>query len=192
MRIFIYPWASYQLRKIAGCACAGNVGSVFPRRRFQRKPQVSDPSMHHGTCVHARAVMHGGIAYPRWRGKRSRHSRRTRTRNFTYLARGPLRRHDFTMATSVRYERKHPKGWHCFNAGINSANQRLLTNRGKLFEFTHLRFATAVSHNQSYCDSCGANSCLLVLQCKHISFYKMLIIFDIFVKTIQYKERYKG
>ena len=36
----------------------------------------------------ARAVMHVGIAYQRWRGKRSRHSRRMRTRNFTYLARG--------------------------------------------------------------------------------------------------------
>ena len=37
----------------------------------------------------ARAVMHVGIAHLRWRGKRSRHSRRMRTRNFTYLARGP-------------------------------------------------------------------------------------------------------
>ena len=37
----------------------------------------------------ARAVMHVGIAYLRWRGKRSRHSRRMRTRSFTYLARGP-------------------------------------------------------------------------------------------------------
>ena len=45
------PWASYQIRKIAGCACAGNAGNGFPRRRFQRKPLVSDPSMHHGTCV---------------------------------------------------------------------------------------------------------------------------------------------
>ena len=33
--------------------------------------------------------MHGGIAYLRWRGKRSRHSRRMRIRNFAYLARGP-------------------------------------------------------------------------------------------------------
>ena len=46
-----HTWASYQIRKIAGCACAGNAGNVFPRRRFQRKPQVSDPDMHHGTCV---------------------------------------------------------------------------------------------------------------------------------------------
>ena len=34
--------------------------------------------------------MHVGIAHPRWRGKRSRHSRRMRTRNFAYLSRGPL------------------------------------------------------------------------------------------------------
>ena len=44
-------WASYQIRKIAGCACAGNAGNVFLRRRVQRKPLVSDPGMHHGTCV---------------------------------------------------------------------------------------------------------------------------------------------
>ena len=47
----ILPWASYQIRKIAGCACAGNAGNVFPCRRIQRKPRVSDPGMHHGTCV---------------------------------------------------------------------------------------------------------------------------------------------
>ena len=34
-------------------------------------------------------MMHAGIAYLRWRGKRSRHSRCMRTRNFAYLARGP-------------------------------------------------------------------------------------------------------
>ena len=44
-------WASCQIRKIAGCACAGNAGNVFPGRRFRRKPLVSDPGMHHGTCV---------------------------------------------------------------------------------------------------------------------------------------------
>ena len=44
-------WASYQIRKIAGCACAGNAGNGFPRRGFQRKLLVSDPGMHHDTCV---------------------------------------------------------------------------------------------------------------------------------------------
>ena len=33
--------------------------------------------------------MHVGIAYPRWRGKRSRYSRCMRIRNFTYPVRGP-------------------------------------------------------------------------------------------------------
>ena len=55
-------WASYQIRKIAGCACAGNAGNVFPRRRFQRKPLVSDPGMHHGTCVpHVPRCMSGSL-----------------------------------------------------------------------------------------------------------------------------------
>ena len=57
-----YSWASYQIRKIAGCACAGNAGNVFPRRRFQRKPLVSDPGMHHGTCVtHVPWCMSGSL-----------------------------------------------------------------------------------------------------------------------------------
>ena len=45
------PWASFQKRKIAGCACAGNAGNVFPRDRLHRKPLVSDPDMDQGTCV---------------------------------------------------------------------------------------------------------------------------------------------
>ena len=57
-----WPWASYQIRKIAGCACAGNAGNVFPRRRFQRKPIVGDPGMHHGTCVtHVPWCMSGSL-----------------------------------------------------------------------------------------------------------------------------------
>ena len=55
-------WASYQIRKFAGCACAGNAGNVFPCRRFQRKPLVSDPGMHHGTCVtHVPWCMSGSL-----------------------------------------------------------------------------------------------------------------------------------
>ena len=57
---FLLQRASNQIRKIAGCACAGNAGNVFPTRRLQRKLLVSDPGMHH--------VMHVGIAY-QWRGE---------------------------------------------------------------------------------------------------------------------------
>ena len=64
------------------------------RERFPLQPiskeSASYRSRHASRHVrHARAVMHVGIAYLRWRGKRSRHSRRMRTRNFAYLARGP-------------------------------------------------------------------------------------------------------
>ena len=44
-------WASYQIRKTVGCACAGNAGNIFPRRRLRRILLVSDPGMHHDTCV---------------------------------------------------------------------------------------------------------------------------------------------
>ena len=44
----------------------------FPHHRLQRKPLVSDPGMHHGTCsTHVPWCM----SEPRWRGKRSRHCR---------------------------------------------------------------------------------------------------------------------
>ena len=36
--------ASYQIRENAYCACAGNAENVSP-------PPLSDPDMHHGTCV---------------------------------------------------------------------------------------------------------------------------------------------
>ena len=40
-----YPWASCQIRKIAGAHAPGMPGTFSP------SPQVSDPDMHHGTCV---------------------------------------------------------------------------------------------------------------------------------------------
>ena len=49
-------WASCQIRKFAGCACAGNAGNVFPatagKRPWHASRHVRD----------ARAVMHDGIA----------------------------------------------------------------------------------------------------------------------------------
>ena len=56
------PWASYQIHKIVGCACAGNARNVFLRRRLQRKPLISDPGMHHGTSVtHVPWWMYGSL-----------------------------------------------------------------------------------------------------------------------------------
>ena len=83
-------WVSYQILKIAGCACAGNTGNVFPA------PIVSYPAMTERTWPlsdkkpmgflsdsgHARAVMQAGIANPQRWGRRSRHSRRMRNPYF--------------------------------------------------------------------------------------------------------------
>ena len=43
-------WASYQIRKIAGCACAGNVGNVFPATDFKGNHLLAIPA-----CITARA-----------------------------------------------------------------------------------------------------------------------------------------
>ena len=60
-------WASCQIRKIAGTHVPGMPGTFFP------PPQVSDPDMHHGTCVtHVPWCMPGSlISGYRWsrRGK---------------------------------------------------------------------------------------------------------------------------
>ena len=74
------PLSRYVKSRVAH---APGMPRTFSRYRLQRKPLVSDPSMRD-----ARAVMQVGIAYLQWRGKRSRHSRRMRTLNLTYLARG--------------------------------------------------------------------------------------------------------
>ena len=89
--IIMLPCASYQMRKIAGCACAGNSWSVFSRHRLQRKPLVNDPGMHRGTCAtHVEWCMSrslnrgGGENVPGIPGACA-------TCNFTYLIRGPWR-----------------------------------------------------------------------------------------------------
>ena len=64
----------------------------FPRHRFQRKLLVSDPDMHHGTCVtHVPWCMSGSLNRGGG-GKRSRHSRHMRNSQFRYLVRGPWNR----------------------------------------------------------------------------------------------------
>ena len=42
---FHIPWYSWQIRKIAGAHAPGMSGT------FSQPPRVSDPDMHHGTCV---------------------------------------------------------------------------------------------------------------------------------------------
>ena len=79
-------WASCKIRKIVGCACAGNV--FLP-------PRVTDTDMHHDTCVtHVLWCMPGsqtsGFLWIRWRGKRSRHSRSMRNTHFYVSGKRPM------------------------------------------------------------------------------------------------------
>ena len=60
---------------------------------FSPQPRVSDPNMHHSTCVtHVPWCMPGsltnGFLWSRWSGKRSRHTRTRRLRNPQFCASG--------------------------------------------------------------------------------------------------------
>ena len=72
----------------------------FPRHRLKRKLLVSEPGMYVRHVRHARAVMHVGIANPRWRGKRSRHSRRMRNPQFYVSGKRPMIQKDIPYCTS--------------------------------------------------------------------------------------------
>ena len=62
----------------------------FPRHRIQIKPLVSDPDMHHVTCVtHVRWCMSGSLTRG-GRGKRSRHSRRMPNPQFDISDKRPM------------------------------------------------------------------------------------------------------
>ena len=65
------------------------------RGTFSPPPWVSDPDMHHGTCVtHVPWCMPGSLTsdflWSRWRGKCSRHSRRMRNPQFYVSGKTPM------------------------------------------------------------------------------------------------------
>ena len=83
------PWASYKIRKIAGCVGAGMPGTFSP------PPRLSDTDMHHDTCVtHVPWCMPGSLTsvflWSQWRGKRSRHSRRMHKPQFCISGKRPM------------------------------------------------------------------------------------------------------
>ena len=77
------------MRKIVGCACAGNAGNIF--HLLQRQLLVTDHlGMHHGTCVtHVSWCMSWSLTGI---------SGVCAIRNFTYLVRGPCFR---ALSTSI-------------------------------------------------------------------------------------------
>ena len=87
MSVSLFSWVSYQIRKIAGCARAGNPGNDFPATDFKRNCLLAIPA-----CITARASCTCRYAC---RGRLTRdggenvhrNSRRMRNPQFTYLAR---------------------------------------------------------------------------------------------------------
>ena len=78
----------------------------IPRHRLQRKPLVSDPGMHHGTCVtrvpwcmSGSLILGGGENVPGITGACA-------TRNITYLVRGPWNQYSqcTLMTTGALYK----------------------------------------------------------------------------------------
>ena len=87
-------WPSYQIRKITGCAWAGNAGNVFPAANF--KGTASDPDMHHDTCRDG--FRDSGVEnVPGIPGECATH-------NFTYLARGPCVKRSRLDTLSKHYD----------------------------------------------------------------------------------------
>ena len=101
----IYFWWSNTASSILGITKSGNgpltryvklrvvhasgMPGIFPRHRLQRKPLVSDPGKHHGTCVtHVPWCISGSLT--RGGGENVPGiSGACATRSFTYLTRGP-------------------------------------------------------------------------------------------------------
>ena len=73
----------------------------FPRHRLKRKPLVSDPGMHHGTCVtHVPWCMSGSLTRG-GRGKRSQHYRRMRNPQFNVSGKRPMKPYDMGSACEL-------------------------------------------------------------------------------------------
>ena len=85
----LFPWASYQIRKIAGCTCAGNAGNVFPATDFKGNRSLAIPA-----CITARASRtcrdDCRDRLPTVAGKRSRHSRRKHNPQFCVSVKRPI------------------------------------------------------------------------------------------------------
>ena len=98
------PLARYVKLRVAHAP--GMPGTFFP------PPRVSDPDMHHGTCVtHVPGCMPGslssGFLWTRWRGKRSRHSRRMRYPQFYVSGKRCMGQHHHAEANSFDKKPDH-------------------------------------------------------------------------------------
>ena len=114
----------------------------FPRHRLHRKQPVSDPGMHHGTCVtHVLWCMSGLLSRPQWRGKHYRHPRRMRNPQFCVSGKRPmvlniqdewvhLLNEEWLqmIACAISILKNFGDADICLFHGINSTRQEIITN----------------------------------------------------------------
>ena len=93
------------------------------RERFPRHRRIVDPDMHHGTCMtHVPWCMPGSLTssflWSRWRGKRSRHSRRMRNPQFYVSGKRPIASQitDHAIAFSIHCSKYLREQWRFFYA----------------------------------------------------------------------------
>ena len=85
----LVPWSLTRYVKLRVAHAPGMSGTFSP------PPRVSDPDMHHGTCVthvpwYVPGSLTSGFLWSRWRGKRSRYSRRMRSPQFYVSGNRPI------------------------------------------------------------------------------------------------------
>ena len=95
------------------------------RERFPRHRRVTDPDMHHGTCVtHVPWCMPGsltsGFLWSWWRGKGSRHSRRMRNPQFCVSGKRPMAQH-----RGCKYICRHSTGMVKFRSQVCPRSAKL-------------------------------------------------------------------
>ena len=100
-----YPCIHGPLTRYVKMECWGR----FSRHRLQMKPLVSDPGMHHGTCVTHVSWCISWSLNPRWRGNIPGIPGACATRNFTYLARGPCSSPGHFLLQPLGYHRLHER-----------------------------------------------------------------------------------
>ena len=118
-RHHLNAWAFNQIRKIAGCACAGNAGT------FSLPPWVNDTDMHDGTCVaHVPWYMPGSLTSGCWWwGKRSRQSRRMRNPQLYVFGKRPFHaiHQSWFVPTSFLYLGRLARWSHLWCTGPSAA-----------------------------------------------------------------------
>ena len=133
----------------------------FPRHRFQRKPLVSDPGMHHCTCVtHVPWCMSGSLARGGWENVPGIPGTWQMIKNTHILGRelGPSR-----VSPNQRSR------WKLAFSPLNMFNLRLCnaaTIRFSLLKFGHMHLCgKGYKYCSPHCCKCNRFGCIVAIRC---------------------------